>query len=292
MSPASLPIAPAGVSREFVLSKCDYFVEVQLWPIHHDLDPAGWLGNFANDEMEHAVHLLNSFIYFSKDLVNHMMIGAFQGLSRVVLSTDLPYLKAQETWRSFNDRLIITYVTGEQPNPTDSGYLFARKARQNLGISEGRILNPTDALRELYVRGPIPIVFVDDIVGSGQQFMATWRRLVNWGSGSGSFEQFAAVRDGTFYYCPLVCTQQGLERLKKDCPEVLLSPAHVLPPQYSVLAADSLIWPESLRGTALAVLKIASERAGIPPAIWQGFGGLGLAMAFEHSVPDPLVKRS
>src|SRR5947208_14205280 len=42
------------------------------------------------------------------------------------------------SWRAFVDSVIVTRVTGEIPSDTDSGYTFARKARQLLGIPEER----------------------------------------------------------------------------------------------------------------------------------------------------------
>lgn len=48
------------VNQELVQAKCDYFVDVQLWPLKATLDPERWLSNFENDELDHAIHLLNS----------------------------------------------------------------------------------------------------------------------------------------------------------------------------------------------------------------------------------------
>jgi hypothetical protein len=52
------PITPVKVTPEFALAKCNYFVDVQLWPIHSLIDPDMWLSNFKPEEMDHAVQLL------------------------------------------------------------------------------------------------------------------------------------------------------------------------------------------------------------------------------------------
>jgi hypothetical protein len=52
------PIKPVKVTKDFVLAKCNYFVDVQLWPIHSEMDPERWLSNFKPEEMDHAVQLL------------------------------------------------------------------------------------------------------------------------------------------------------------------------------------------------------------------------------------------
>jgi hypothetical protein len=293
MNPAknALPIATARVTQQDVESKCDYFIDVQLWPLRTVISPRQWLENFQTSEIDHAIHLLNAFLYFSESTMDAMFKAAFQDLSRSVARPADSFLMLQASWRSFWDTLLVTYVTGETPNPTDSGFVFARKARQLLGIPEERIMRPDDAVRTLIQR-PGPLVFVDDFVGSGNQFWETWRRPVLLpNSVMVSFEKLATVRGNSFFYCPLISTEAGYNRLRTQCPGVLVSPVHILSNRYSALADDSLVWPPDLRASALGFLKSASERAGIPDNDgnvndWRGFHKLGLAITFAHSVPD------
>jgi hypothetical protein len=51
-------------------------VDVQLWPYRNDMDPRRWLANFEEEEMGHAVALLNSFLYFSEQLVDELFVAA------------------------------------------------------------------------------------------------------------------------------------------------------------------------------------------------------------------------
>lgn len=285
-------ISPVEINRDIVLSKCSYFVDVQLWPLQSALNPGRWLENFEEREMDYALHLLNSFLYFSDQLTNEMFVAAFQGLSNTIRRQGDSFLSAQAAWRSFVDSLIVTPISGEVPKVTDSGNFFARKARQQLGIDERRILSPEETLQLLVTTGPCPVIFVDDFVGSGNQFLKTWQRRINLEhSICTSFKDFSSVRGSQFLYCPLLCTEYGYSRLQKECPEVLLSPTHVLSSKYSALDDNSLIWPPNLRATAVDFLYRASARAGIPDNSggvndWRGFHKLGLTVAFAHSVPD------
>jgi hypothetical protein len=287
MSSAPTPVTAAKINAQFVLNKCEYFTDVQLWPITSVLDPVGFLENFTPDEAEYAVHLLNAFVFMSDMVINHMFMGAFWGLSRLMKprATSLPAI--QNAWRIFMDSVIVSPVTGETPSvTTDSGILFTRKARDFLGIDEERILTPEKTLERVY-QSARPIVFVDDFVGSGIQFVETWRRLTQISGGPElSFERLAAVRGGEFYYCPLVCTQAGYEFIGKSCPEVRVSPAHILPNRYSVFDSKSLVWPPELMPGSESFLRVASKRAGIPDLKWRGFHSLGLTLAFAHSTPD------
>lgn len=282
-------MTPATVNRQFVLTKCAFFLQVQIWPLHQKMNPELWLSNFNADEMPHALALLNAFVYFSQEMMEALFLSAFQSLSATMRPDNEPFVATQAKWRQFVDTVIFTCVRGEHPNVTDSGFHFLRMARQTLKIEQSRILEPASAL-ELMVRdGPRPIVFVDDFVGSGRQFVTTWRREIGILSARQtiSFERYAkSVRGTQFLYCPLICTQFGRDAITKACPEVLLCPAHVLSRDYSAFASDSNVWPPSLAPSAQSFIETASARAGIAPADVRGFNNLGLSLAFEHSVPD------
>lgn len=280
-------------SQELVISKCNYFVDVQLWPVRSVLRPEEWLSNFSVQELPHAVQLLNAFMYYSEPLVNDLFAASFQSLSRHFRGPNDTFLRAQAAWSDFVDTVRITYVTGERPNPTDSGYLFARKARQILGIRESQVMFPEAVAAEVATSGPWPVVFVDDFVGSGNQFLTLWNRPMTLPNGSTvTFSQLSRIRNQTFAYCPLVSCQTGYNEIRRLAPAVRLSCCHVLPNQYSALASDSVIWPATLLPTACDFVRKASERAEIPDTDgvavddWQGYRKLGLSLAFSHSVPD------
>jgi hypothetical protein len=279
----------AQLNRQIVAAKCAFFLEAQVWPLLDRLDPERWLSNFSPVEMDHAIALLNAFIFLRQPLMDSLFLNAFQSLSRTVRANGEPFVATQATWRQFVDTALITCVRGETPNPTDSGYHFLRMARQKLGIPESRILEPEHALALLMKTGPRPVIFVDDFVGSGQQCIATWSREVGIVTPPQmmSFKRYSAsVRGARFIYCPLFCTDYGKSRIEAECPGVLLRPAHFLPPEYGAFATDSNIWPADLAATAESFIDAASARAGIPQNMRRGFHNLGLALGFEHSIPD------
>ena len=302
MNPA---IAPPSVPEDFVLGKAEYFTDVQLWPTETKLNTDGWLKNFLPDEKKYAFQLLNAFLYFSAPLTEELFKSAFHRISREMVDLNASYASNELLWSRFRHSVAVTHVTGEQPNSTDSGYIFARKARQLLRVDEDMIFEPSDLVQYLIDHGPRPVVFVDDFVGSGNQFSDTWKREIELRDGTFmSFQRLAAVRGFKFYYCPAICSKKGQERIARDFPNVVLSTSHVLSERYCATAPNSLIWPDSLRTTAQNFLETVSKRAGI--SNWEGFHGLGLALAFEHGPPDatlpifyhegngwiPLVKRT
>ena len=271
---------PTDLTRDYLIGKCEYFSSIGIWPNKTVLDPVRWLDNFSNDEIEHALYLLNAFMYFAPTLVDQIFSSAIRTIGR---------LMSKNQWKVFLDSVLVTLVTGEKPNVTDSGHLFARRARQ-LGIPEERITSPEHACTQIQRGFDGAVVFVDDLVGSGNQFIETWRRPYR--TQYESFMALAHVSRATFYYCPAFCTQLGLEQIKLACPEVTVTPGVFIPDNYGALAPDSVVWPTRLKSTAEQFLRSASRRAGIPdtggtePDDWRGFASLGLTIAFENSVPD------
>lgn len=287
-------IAPVDVNREWVSAKCEYFVDTQLWPPHRQIDASGWLSNFHENELDHAVHLLNALLYYSDALVNEMLVAAFQGLSAYMGCARQPLARAQAMWRSFVDEVFVTHISGEVPSTTDSGHLFARKMRDLLNLPEDHVVDPPQALAAVLEGRARRVVFVDDFIGTGNQFVATWQRLYLFGLNfTASFQLISQLRHVQIYLCPVICTEFALTNvLRPNCPGLILNPAHMLSSAYGALSPDSVVWPARLKATSRDFLKQTGERAGLPDTDgrdvhdWQGFHKLGLTLAFSHGVPD------
>lgn len=277
------------VSELFVLEKVEFFVDLHLWPERHTLDPRGWLGNFTQAERSLAIHSLNAFIFFNENLGDALLRSAVQALSADITTRAASLTEAKAAWSTFLASLIVTYVHGERPQATDSGHLFARKARQVLFLEDKQILEPGDAIGALLEKSDGTLLLLDDFVGSGRQMHASWTRTYTSASGqSGTLE--ALSQNGIrVVYTPLVATAYGLSELKRLCPGLEVRAAHELDSRYSLTHADSILWPETLRTQGRDFLFTASQRAGIVGNFkhgWEGFHRLALALAFWHSVPD------
>ena len=287
--------ASGSLNKAAVLAKLSYFARCQLWPLANDADPTGWLCNFQDDELPHAVHLLNAVLMFRNPLMDQLFRSSFQALSHMHITHPVNHREWSACWRKFCDTVLITLVTGESPHSADSSHAFARRARDLLRIPEDRILPPEECLRRLLNNGPQPVVFVDDFVGSGNQFITTWHRSYQvGGKQSSSFASLSNLRPGPFFYIPLICTWLGEEAIRTSCPAVQLRPAHLLNERYSLLHPESLLWPEHLRASAQNFLRSSSLRAGIPDSPgstehYEGFASLGLSIAFEEKAPDATV---
>jgi hypothetical protein len=279
------------VTRDLLLSKHRYFLNVQLWPVEAKLDLHGWLDNFDSSEEPYALTLLNGFTYYSRLLTERLFFASIVNLSQRVLPSKRSFLRARSDWRDFISQAFFVRVTGERPSDTDSGYIFSRMARQEAGIPEERIVTPEEVLNQLLLDPSISVVFMDDFVGSGNQFITLWHRSVA-GPRAASFAALAkTLARPSFYYCPLVCTAHGLREINLKCNSVTVCPTHLLDDRYNALSSESTLWPGDMREAGQRFVAQASSRAGIRDEDggvddWRGFHKLGLTIAFEHGPPD------
>jgi hypothetical protein len=207
----------------------------------------------------------------------------------VALAPTLPDYRPSDWKALIQDARFVT-VRGETQHPTDSGYAFARVARDFLAVPQEKILDAPVAVARLALGDHFPIIFLDDFVGSGQQFLYTWETPWETETGRTSFD-LVTPADLPVFYCPVVATTHGLREIVRRAGQVRTFPGHELGPRYNVFDPESLIWPEDLRPTAEEFVHDASMRAGIPDTDggaddWRGFHKLGLALAFGHGVPD------
>ena len=194
-------------------------------------------------------------------------------------------------WSRFLDNAIVTFPTGERPFAGDSGHLFVRKARDLTGFDESQIMSPDKVVDQLNSGSTYSaVIFVDDFVGTGQQFRKTWHRKATCGE---SLETLYSRQPFPAFYCPLMCTEyargQGLFELDG---KVKFCPAYWLSDNYNLFASDSIWWPQSLQSGARDFIYKYSDRIGLPMTggsdvtDWQGYNKLGLSIAFEHCCPD------
>ncbi len=290
-----------------VLAKCDAFTDFQVWPLRKTLDPNSWLNNFTPSEKPYATALLNGFLYYSKDFLIELICHSIQDLSRYLSPPHDSYTSAYHSWGTTLQNIIFCRITGETPHQTDSGHLMIRYVRQHARVHESQMIEAEVALPLLDASTQKTVIFVDDFVGSGQQFIHTWKRPYPSPNGALSFEAINAKNLGhRFIYIPAVATKYGVGEIATHCAGAFIQPAHILDEQYNWLSPNCPFWPAKLKNSAAQVIEEISNRARIPAGLWKGFHDLGMGIAFDHSTPDanlrifywdqnnwnPLIRRS
>lgn len=167
--------------------------------------------------------------------------------------------------------------------------------RDIIGIPEERLISHCDAIKHVLDDNEKTILlFMDDIIGSGQQFETTLDRQYEINT-SGITMSLSDVlnlpSDTEVYYCNVVCTKGGLEHIQKCCSSVNISSAHILGEEYSALTGSSIIWEQGYHQAGVEFIKKYRNLYGYTQEDgseedWRGFHKLGLSIAFEHSIPD------
>ena len=276
-----------------IIAKCHYFRQIGLWPRQEELNFEGWLSNFLPDEREFAIALLGQFIFYSGALTSQLFQATFHALSRSQCKDETNFRSAQIKWSRFLGEVIVTRVTGEKPHDSDSSFQYVRMARDRIGIPEDQIMKPEDALEAIRQSPHRPLVFVDDFLGSGKQFIRTWKRLYvmsSYGTKTSFAEFYYNNPDANITYCVPVSTASGIDNVSKIAAKVKIESAHVLTKANSAISPESKLWPAHLQSQAKDFIIQASLRAGIPESESLGLNDLGLTIAFEHGIPDASLR--
>jgi len=270
--------------EEVVLEKCDSFVRLSVWPSSQQLNFRGWIDNFSDDQdRTYALHLLNSFTFYNSELCSALLFGAIQSLS-------IPHSRLETmnesllAWDADLRRTIFVPVEGEKPNITDSGIMLAGMVRRRLQIPEDRIKSFDQLLQAIAAgrSGITRVVFFDDFIGSGQQFI---RLLLTPRMNNVPYDIILSA-GCEIRYCCFVATAYGLRNIEGSLPDAKVQSSHVIDETHSVVAPNSRVWPNELRSGVDDFILRSSRRAGIPDHNRLGFHNLGLALAFDHTIPD------
>ncbi|MCY1406353.1 hypothetical protein D9M71_216150 [compost metagenome] len=268
-----------------ILAKCDILKRANLWPPEPILRPRAWLENFDDQDSYVAAFLLDKFTFYNKHLTDALLIASYNSIGDGMPKG--PAAPCAADLISSLSTAIITPVKGESPNPTDSGYLLCRKARQLLRLNDSFILETEDALQHAY-QGKT-VIFIDDFVGSGDQFITTWQALDKFGR---SFEMASHTTNFTAIYVTLVTTDFGLQNIHDNAPKVAVCATHIVERKSTILGVfDS---NPHMRSPILKFLGKYSSR--LTPAedyiannhnyLIYGYKERGLMFGFEHSIPD------
>lgn len=275
----------ADVFVDEVLVKCDVLKKSNLWLGEPRMRPRAWIGNFDESDRYLAAFLLDKFTFYNAHLTEMLLKASYNslgdGLPKNTLNSDRSNLLEKLP------SAVFVPVMGELPNPTDSGFLFCRKARQVLAIPESRFCTIEQAI-DFASQGKT-IVFLDDFIGSGDQFITTWKKKDV--QKKQSFESIHLLNKFDAIYITLVSTLSGIQNISFQAPNVSISSSHVINDTSSIfgLFQDD----EELKIKIQELLMKYSNRLEPRDAYMKqstylayGYKNKGLLFGFEHSIPD------
>ena len=269
----------------------EYYQEVHLWPLNQSLNYIAWLDNFkTKPEREIAIKILESFFYFSDDLINQM-------LSTVIGKCGFFFKNKVPGWShgDFYNNCWYSSMPSETRSFADSGSLFARKLREVADIPEQRIVN-FDALIDLICKDQEVknIILVDDFVGTGIQCDHAWNNPAVGKPEGRILGQLANAKSLNIVYAPLIVNDIGRRHILKTCHGLELVYLHLLTEEYSLFNPNGLCWQgkTSLFNRWMQLFNKICKQQNIPltdgkeACDAKGYYEQGLSIAFQHGIPD------
>lgn len=256
-----------------------------MWPGEPKIRPRAWIENFDKSDQSIAAFLLDKFTFYNRQLTDELLKASFHSIGDGLPKG--PQAPNSSDLINSLGTACFTLVTGENPNPTDSGYVFCRTARQLLRIPEENILNLEDAIKHAHAGNSV--IFLDDFIGSGDQFLKTWNRIYGRTAPT-SFSRIHKKNSFTAIYISLVSTDFGLVNIRREAPEVAVCVTHTLGDKYNIRNMGLEPRKQSLINS---FLKKYSKRLTPNEDYMQsdeyktyGYKSRGLLFGFEHSIPD------
>lgn len=273
-----------AIYTESIFSRCRDLVRYHIWS-GIDLNCLdGWIQNFQSPEEKYfAARVLDTLIYRPDRQTIALMKQLFQrvlpDLARLShIDTSLRGSYHALTDSATDPRVRIVPVIPPDAAPTKSGPLIARMLQRHLRFHTKWIMRPEEIISS--PTQDITFVFVDDFLGTGEQF-----------------SQFLVTTDlqyhlanSSFVYAPLVAHVNGLRRLRASYPTLHICAVEVLEDRHSLFNPNADCFPDGTNSVSVArefyyeLLK--KRKILIKGPERRGYGQLELTYAFQHAVPD------
>ena len=154
-----------------------------------------------------------------------------------------------------------------------SGPLITRLAQKHLNFRKKWIISH----RKIHSTTPF-VVFLDDFIGTGTQFSRFMRQA----------NLTHLVTKRRCCYVAVAAHVTGIKNLRDEFPDLAVSAVDLLSARNSLFHPDSLAFPDGTNSIAVArtFYRQMLSTFRIPHRYHGGYGGLDLAYAFAHAVPN------
>lgn len=288
-------------------SYIEKFYSLGMWTASK-IKAQSWLLNFTEEDRKLAQVLLKNFLFFSDVMTDSLFNSSIHNISNIISNSKNNNQSRIQLWNDFLNRCYIVPIEGDTAHPTDSGNLFARKAKKNLHVSEDKIINYREVIRIFSHGLDFPILFVDDFIGSGNQFIENWHKRISdpprCAPASLAIDALRRKQQNLpyreIYICCAVACEKGLNNIKQNCPGVTISAGSLLSEDYNLIENGAHWWGVVEQQKMFTFIQKVSSSLGYSDddgqtTDWRGYNKLGLGIAFEHGTPDatlPIFRHS
>ncbi len=273
-----------AIYTKSVFSRCHDLIGYNVWSgiEPHRLD--SWIANFKTPEERYfAARVLDVLIYRSDRQTVALMKQLFHRIIPDLARHRRLNSALRVVYRSLQDASvdpgvrIVPVIPPDEP-PTKSGPTIARMLKRHLRFHEGWFMSPDDVHSTIgHVAG---FVFVDDFLGTGQQFLAFLRRA--------GLE--ALLSSGCFIYTPLAGHVRGLRDLHSAFPALHVDTVELLDDSHALFDEASGSFPDDVNSAEIArdfyYTLLDDRKIDIDGPNRRGVGHFELTYAFEHAIPD------
>jgi hypothetical protein len=265
-----------------VKADCKQLIELGLWDIKM-ARLESWTKQFYGEEEEFfAACLLDQIIFRTKQQFESGLRSLIRSNLNGKLFQGVPDLELMQRLSSKDDpHLRLVPVICETDPPTKSGPLVMRRLQRILQLNQEWMCWPWQATKYVESNGVNTIIFVDDFLGSGTQFVTFFKQ---WG-----FDKLhPEIR---CFYAPVVAHQQGLGYLAGELPKVNVVPAEVLSESHNFFAEK--VWARLGQGEISVeeardwYLDFCTKRNLKPHKVGMlGYNDMALTFGFGHATPN------
>ncbi len=264
-------------------AECEQLIRYRIWDGIDSNNLRSWLKNFnTQEEQNFAALVLEWLVYRSNEHCKSMLYDVLTRLlhnqwrlekSPVYDMRKHPLVLLQEKYTDPNIRY-VTAVTKTDPD-SKSGYSMVRDLNHKFHAStRWNIRN--EQIPECYNAGIRTFIYVDDIIGSGEQIINVLNE-----------SPIANYEDIKVYVCVCAAHEHGINNIMEQYPNVKILAAEYIPLDtdifsniYSILGYES---KDALREWYKDFMKAKGFNRGVNI---YGRGDLGLVYAFQDNTPN------
>lgn len=266
-----------------ILDARRFLSRIQVWPKERHVHVERWVDNFNSDEDREVAHaLLDSFVHINED----HRVAALRSTLRTLSSRE-EFARADDrrvAWGTFIDQAVASIPLSHAGDGAASGYQYLRTAR-SLGLQ--RCLDSEHLVGELLKSPqPRPVIFMDDIAGTGRQFVSNWDRSYTTQSGKSSLKKlFSKGRFDLVYFIPIIATERAKNFIESETGVPVL-PTYLLGEDYFASSPNSRLVPPALRSRLVDVATRYASLTGEDDEGPLGYKSQGLAVSFKDGAPN------
>jgi len=264
-------------------AECELLIRYGIWDGIDSNNLKSWLRNFnTQEERNFAALVLEWLVYRSNDHCKSMLYDVLTRLLHNQWRLDNtpvynirtnPLKLLQDKYHDPNIRF-VTAVTREDAD-SKSGYSMVRILNHTFQVStKWNIKN--DKIKECYNKGIRTFIYVDDIIGSGEQILNVLRE-----------SQINNYNDIYVYVCVCAAHEYGIREINEEFPNVKILTAELIPQNTDIFSNIYDVLGYKNRDELRKWYEDFMRRNGVKSNYnIYGRGDLGLVYAFQDNTPN------